>query len=64
MFQGRTAPEPTSQPVVRKVTPHQVKAAQIAIKGMERQGTSVPPGLRRIANARRGVPQTPASSSA
>lgn len=53
MTEARAVPEPRERPTVRKVTPRQVKAAQIAVKGYQRRGREVPPGLQRIAEAKR-----------
>lgn len=52
MSEAQTMPKP-EHPAVRKVTPRQVKAAQIAIKGYQRRGREIPPGLQRIADAKR-----------
>lgn len=55
-------PRPPERAPVIKVTPRQVRAAQISIKAHRRLGKPVPPGLRRIAAARRLSLPTPAES--
>lgn len=44
---------PAKQQTVITVTPRQVKAAQIAVKGHKRLGRPVPPGLERISRLER-----------
>lgn len=55
MAEAHTVVSPSSseKPDVIRVTPRQVKAAQISIKARQRLGEPVPPGLQRIADAKR-----------
>lgn len=48
--QGRVPRYVAPERKVIEVAPHQVKAAQVAVKGLKRLGKPVPPGLQRIAD--------------